>query len=784
MPVVYTILTLLLLVGLSAAFLYRYALPKTEGELKIEGLTEPVMVRRDTFGYVRIEATSIPDAVFAQGFVHAQDRLWQMDVNRRVGDGRLAELFGEAALPADRYLRRLGLRRAAQVDFDALDDKERSLLMSYCAGVNAGRRSIGWRLPWEFRLLKVSFQPWTPLDSLTWIQVMSMDLCANWDQELLRGKMLEKLGAPGAALVQLLTRSGAVSVPAPHGEDVEPLFGNLQELYEQAKSFLPNGGLPGASNAWAVSGERSESGRPLLAGDPHLMGRVPGIWHEVHLVAPNLNVCGAGFPGFPLVVIGHNEKVAWGITNSYADTQDLYIERFHPEDALQVEVPGGGYAPLEVIRELIPVKGMDSVLEEVLVSRHGPLLIRTEQLGLALRWVNYDASHPISTILAMNQAGGCAEFKEALRHWQAPSSSFVFADVAGNISYLMAGDIPIRKKGTGLTPVPGWTDEYEWVSRIPFEELPCVENPACGFVVTANNPVVDSGYPHHLTWDFLGSARADRIEELLKERQLHTMDDFQRMQVDFHSLMGVRFVRTLAQVEAPGRAEEKVLNILRQWDGQGTEQSAGMAVYQVMLLTTLKAILEPVMGDELFAEMLGAPTDPLAVMAGHTGRYTTWLVEFLEDPSDFALLETNESLSELLVESLSRATRFLEDRLGPDPTRWKWGTLHRLQFQHALGVNRVLDKIFNGPKVSIGGDTDTVFQTAVIPHQAFTPAWCPSWRQVVDLSCLERGRTILPTGQSGHPASPNYMDQFPLWLSGELRSHPSEYLKSLKLSPR
>jgi penicillin amidase len=773
---------LVLALGLAAAvwLFYRHPLPRVNGRWRIQGLLEPVTIERDRHGYVRIQATSVRDAIFAQGFVHAQDRLWQMELNRRIGSGRLAEVFGQLAVPADIFTRRLGLRRAAQSDLENLQPREAELLEAYAAGVNAARAAMGWRLPLEFRLLGFAPEAWTVLDSLTWIQVMSMDLCANWEQELLRAKLLAKAGPVGARLLTLFTRDGRTTVPSTQA--AETLLDQLSELYEEARQFLPNCGVAGGSNAWVVSGQRSVSGKPLLASDPHLMGRVPSVWHEVHLRAPGLDVQGVSFPGLPLVVIGHNQKVAWGVTNSFADTQDLYIERFHPEDPNLVETEHG-YLPVTTLQEVIQVKDGEPVTEQVQLTRHGPILVRCELGALALKWVNYEPSHPVATLLAMNQARSAAQFKEALRSWQAPSNSFVYADSEGNIGYLMAGQIPIRKKGSGLTPVPGWDGEWEWLGMIPFEQLPGVENPECGYLVTANNPVVDSSFPYHITWDWQGSSRASRIENLLRAQERYSADDFQRIQMDFHSELGLRFVELLGDLEPPGKSEARVLEILRAWDGDGGPDSAGMAVYQVLLLTTLQEMLEPVLGQQLFNEFLGTPANPLAVMASHSGRYTSWLINVLEEPESFMVLEHEKTLNQALQAGLTQAARFLEDRLGPQPERWKWGKLHRLVFQHALGVHRVLGGLLNSPVVPMGGDTDTVCQTAVIPHQSFAPAWCPSWRQVVDLARPQQGRTVLATGQSGHPASPNYMDQFPLWCAGQLREHPQQYRHTLTLHP-
>ena len=396
--------------------------------------------------------------------------------------------------------------------------------------MNAGVNSLKV-LPVEFQLLKFSPEPWTPEDTLTWVQVMSMDLCANWEQELTRGEMLEKVSPEVAELLHLYQHEGACTIPP--GESSKLVLDGLRELFEEARAFLPNGGLPGGSNAWVISGARTYSGKPMLANDPHLVGRVPSVWYESRLVAQELDVKGASFPGVPFIVIGSSPRVSWGITNSYADTQDLYMERFSPEDSSLYETENG-WGKVEVRRERIVVRGAEDHVEEVECTRHGPILFRSKSMGLALRWMNFEPSHPVQTLHGMNLATNNSEFKEALRTWQAPSSNFVFADADGNIGYIMAGQVPMRKKGTGLTPVPGWNGQYEWDGIIPFEELPQADNPACGYIVTANNPVVGAEYPYHLTWDWMSSTRAERIEELLLSQPKFEAEDFVSMQVDVH----------------------------------------------------------------------------------------------------------------------------------------------------------------------------------------------------------------------------------------------------------
>lgn len=761
--------------------LLKQSIPKRSGELKLDGLQGVVRVCRDPFGVPTIEAENVSDLLFAQGFVQAQDRLWQMELNRRLGAGRLAELFGEEALAADIFLRRLGLRRAAETHLAALDDEERVLLEAYCAGVNASIAQTKV-LPVEFRLLRVRPEQWCPLDTLTWVNVMSMDLSSNWEQELLRGRILEKLGTEGAEILHLFSKSAALTVP-PSGQGPEVLEG-LWELYDKAKSYLPNGGLPGASNAWAVSGERTFSGRPLLASDPHLVGRVPSVWYESRLICSELEVRGAGFPGVPFIIIGANTKVSWGITNSFADTMDLYMEKL---DGSDYQVPQG-LQPLEVRVEEIEVKGRGTHREIVETTRHGPILFRTGHLGLALRWKNYEPSNPIRTLHALNRAASAKEFKEALRGWQAPSSNFVFADVEGNIGYLLAGHLPRRKRGSGLTPVPGWSDEYEWEGEIPFEELPQCDNPESGFIVSANNPAVGNDYPHHITWDWMNATRAERIEQLLMQKDRHDSASFQAMQVDTHSSLGLRFLKLCQGVALRRKAAKAGLAVLAPWDGSGHSTSEHMALYQVALLKAARRVTKQVLGEELARQFMGQSSNPVAVLAGHTGRYTAWLIELLEKPERYAKLRQLApallSREELLEESLGSAYLLLCRAYGSDSRLWEWGKLHRLEFKHPLAVNTVLGWIFNSPTGSAGGDTDTVFQTVLNPQKpSGVEGWCPSFRQVVEMTDDQHYSSVLATGQSGHPGSKNYLDQFHLWCAGELRDGRSKIRYELVLKP-
>lgn len=758
--------------------------PTHRGVVKVKGLQNEVIILRDHYGVPTIQAQSTPDLLFGQGFAQAQDRLWQMELNRRVGHGRLAEIFGADVLPADIFLRRLGLSRAAQTDLEQLTSQERELLEAYCAGVNAALKGLR-NLPLEFRLLKLTPEPWRLIDTLVWVQVMSMDLCSNWEQELLRGRLLGKLGTDGARLLHLFPRDATRTMPSRQLDD--QVFQGLWNLYEEAKEYLPNGGLPGGSNAWVVSGKRTQSGHAMLANDPHLIGRLPSVWYESRLQAPDIDVQGVSFPGVPFVVIGSNKGVAWGITNSYADTQDLCLEKFLDHQTYQTEE---GPQTLQIVVEEIRVKGRESHREEVAITRNGPVLFRDQDSGLSLRWMNFQGSNPVATLHSMNLAKDCSEFKEALRSWQAPSSNFVFADTLGSIGYLMAGQVPIRKKGSGLTPVPGWTDEYAWEGVIPFEELPQDDNPDRGYIVTANNPVVGSDFPHHISWDWMNPVRAQRIEEMLLAQSKLNTDDFRGMQMDVRCLTGLRFAAVCQNFSFTDSRALKASSLLGAWDGSGGPESPAMAIYQITLLSTLKGFLTPLLGESLSSQFLGQSSNPLSALAGHTGRYTVWLVQLMESPLEQQKILEKwpqlEPFSVLVERGLTEAYDHLRSTYGPDPKFWQWGFLHRLQFKHPLGVNPLLGKVLNGPVVNAGGDTDTVFQTTVSPHAPFNAdAWCPSFRQVVELAPKEpHYLSVLPTGQSGHPGHRNYLDQFLLWGHGQMKSRRKGKNRELKLIPK
>ncbi len=786
-------------------WLFRAGLPRVRGTLKGPGLGAPVEIIRDKWGIPHIYAQSLADATYGLGYVHAQDRLWQMELRRRMAAGRLSEVIGAVTLEADRFVRRIGLRRAAEAEAAQLDPQEQALAEAYNRGVNAAIAHMGRRLPLEFRLLGVRPAPWTTADTLAWLKVMALNLSLNWEQELFRHRLVEQVGPELAARLEPHYPAGQPLATAPGGEGAADSAEQLLKLFDAAKPYLTMG-APGASNNWVVAGSRTETGKPMLANDPHLILQIPSLWYEAHLICPEASVTGCTLPGSPGVLIGHNQHVGWGFTNSGADVADLFIEKWHPtEAACEFQ---GQWEPVAVLHETIKVKGEADAVETIYVTRHGPVMAGGP-LGtgpaLALRWAALDPGHAIRTMMAMNTAGGAAELREALRHWPTPSQNVVFADTAGNIGYVMAGLVPVRKNGTGLTPVPGWTGDYEWTGWIPFEELPQLWNPECGYIVTANNAVVDCSYQHHISWDWSAGYRAQRILDMIAARPKLTLQDFRDIQMDVYSLPGLEFADHCQNLRPTDPLQQQALQALLEWDGHLRPDSIGGAIYETTVHHALHRAYSPLLGQDLLEQWLGKGHTPAPAGAG-VGRSTTIATllrelrfrdtTFLAGGRPLAVVAAAKAPApvlaggeaaacdnpwdDLLAASLADAVAYLRHTLGDRPQDWQWGKIHRLQISHPMSAVKPMHLIFGGVDLPVGGDADTPHQSAYVSHRPFMAAgWAPSYRHLLDFADLNRSKSVHPGGQSGQPGSKHYMDLFPLWYKGEY--HPMLFTRTAVL---
>lgn len=762
------LLALLLAAGAGGGYVFlRRSLPQLEGRLSLPGLREPVTVYRDARGVPHIVAANAHDLYFAQGFVTAQDRLFQMDLTRRAVSGRLAEVFGEGLLDTDRYFRTLTLRRAAEASLAVLPPDVLDVLEAYAAGVNAfiEQAASAGRLPPEFTILGYRPEPWTPADTMALAKLMAWDLGGNWEGEVWRYLLAERLGEErvrelwpeyppdGPTILREVRRAGL---------RVDGLLATLRG----DRSNL-------GSNNWVVAGSRTRSGKPMLANDPHLGVDLPAIWYQTHLSLPaeDFEVIGATFPGAPGIVIGHNRHVAWGVTNLGPDVQDLYVERPSPDDPHRFEY-NGRYEQATVYREEIRVKGRaEPVVHEVVVTRHGPIVsgvAGTEderpQAQLALRWTALQPTAEPAAILAVNRARNWDEFREALRHFHAPAQNFVFAAADGTIAYRGQGLIPIRRKGNGMLPVPGWTDEYEWVGFIPFDELPEVVNPPEGYVATANHRVAGDDYPYFLAVEWASPYRAMRIDRVLAGARDWTVEEMKALQNDTVNLQAETLLPVLLpaaragleRAGGPAPLEARALEILEQWDRVDGVDSAGAAVWHAWYGAVVRELFLAELGEEMLATMPGVRqvTDRLLLEAA-AGRPASWFGD--------------RGLEGVAADALRAAVAELERRLGDDAARWRWGELHQVLFDHPLGRVKPLDLLFNAGPLPVAGSGVTVLAAGFDPAaEDFTVTSGPVWKQVVDLADpAGNSWDALAPGQSGHPLSPHFDDQASMWTRGE-----------------
>lgn len=750
----------------------RAALPPLEGEVRVPGLQGTVQVLRDPWGVPHLRAGSLHDAWLAQGYLLASERLFQIEMSARFSTGRLSEVFGELTLPLDRFVRTLGWHRVARRHLESWDEASWEMARAFTAGVRAWIETMP-APPLEHRIL--GLEPWYPSEPEEGAHVaaagavfMAWTLSRGWDNDLLRAEVSERIGTAGMrALFPDLEADADVVRAGKDGGDAR------MALLEQA--LLPPSGI--GSNNWVVAGSRSVTGGPLLANDPHLAVQWPSAWYEIHLEAPGLNVAGVCLPFSPGVVIGHNERIAWGFTNVEGDVQDLYLERLSSDGTAAER--NGAWEPLTVHREEILVRGRtEPEILEVRETRHGPLL-DSYTIGIgnpevveggirktySLRWTGFEHMVRPSTVHAVDTAHDWASFREALRGWGCPGQNAVYADVDGNIGYQCTGVHPIRRAGDGTLPVIGWTDDYEWIGEVPFDELPRAYNPPEGFLLTANARPYGEDYPHHLGSDFLPPFRARRIAELLTATPLHSRETFAHIQTDTVSLSARRVLPLLLRLEPEGARQKEALALLAEWDGDLAADSAAAAVYHAWTVEVARGVLLPLLGEELFRHVY-------ARRQWSNGFLHTVLPSLLAYPAP-PLLDGPPERDALLREALDAGLDHLTERLGEEMAAWRWGAVHRARFAGPLARIPDLADVFTAGEAELGGDDQTVLQALYEPGVPFDVQVTASWRQILDPSDWDASVGTHTVGQSGNPASPHHRDLLPLWAAGD--HHPMPF---------
>ncbi|WP_215908895.1 penicillin acylase family protein [Phreatobacter stygius] len=764
---------LLALAGIGAGLWYWYAVePKVSGTVTLPGFDRPVEIIRDKEGVAHIFAATDTDAAAALGFVHAQDRLWQLEMNRRIAAGRLSEIVGEPGLETDRFLRTIGIRRTAEAIYRNIDAETRAQLLAYSRGVNAFIETSNAPLPPEFYVLRAPApEPWSPVDSIGWSLMMALDLGGNLSSEIMRLRLAQS----GMAM----DRIGEILPPYP-GEawprlaDYTALYRGLAPETRRAAQAIRGLelGLEGVgSNNWVVSGARAESGRPLLANDPHLGLSAPALWYFARMTSPSGTVIGATLPGAPGVVLGRNERIAWGFTNTNPDVQDIYIERLDARDPAVYQAPDG-WRRFETVEERIRVRGGADQVMTVRISRHGPIISDGASRGatagaprgyaLALQWTALRPDNlTIQAAARINAARNWDEFLAAARHFHSPQQNMVYADIDGNIGFIAAGRVPVRKPENdlgGLFPAPGWDARYDWAGFIPFEQLPREFNPERGYRATANERITAEGYPHFITYEWASPHRANRINELLTARDKHSLDSFRAIQADHRSNAVREILPLLLAAPAAGQRERQVIDRLRGFDGAMAVDRAEPLVVTAWMRELTRLVYADELGPALFADYWDQrQVFMMAVLSGQGGQGAWCNRRGAAEPT------TCESL---ISRALVLALDDLEKRYGADRAAWRWGAAHDARSEHRPFARVAQLARFFDLRVPVPGDTYTVNvnrHTIRTEAEPFVSRHGASLRALYDFADLERSLFIHSTGQSGLVSSSLYRNFSDRW---------------------
>jgi len=742
------------------------ALPDLASPQRLSGLAGPVDVWRDAEGIPHARAGSLPDAFLAQGYVHAQDRLWHMEYDRRRAAGRFAELVGASAVPQDVLARRLGLARSARVDYEAAAPETRAMLDAYAAGINAFLQTTrAW--PVEFELLGVRPEPWTPWDSLAVFKIRHVEM-GPWQMKLWRARLIRQIGPrmaahllPGTAPAPMLIIPPGLEYggPPPAADDA---FGESDAALASLPAWV------GGSNSWAVAGARTASGRPLVAGDPHRALDTPNCYYQNHIACPEFDAIGLSFPGVPgFPHFGHTRRVAWCVTHAMADYQDVFVERFDPTDPSRYDFRGE-WRHAELRREAIAVRGGRSVDVAITVTHHGPVVLGDPAHGHAVT-LRYTATAEVNrtfdALVPMLRATSAGALEAAMRPWVDPGNNFVFADVDGVIGYRTRGVVPRRAPANAWLPVAGWDGAHEWTGAIPFEEMPSLRNPDTGWIATANSRIADASYPHYLGLDYAPDFRTRRLVTRLRDLRGATVADMASIHADRVSIPAQALVETLHRIEPLDAGSRAALASLQRWNGAMDPDSVGAAIYAAFRSRLLRDVLTPVLGP-LAADAFGrVPSAAVSHVARLRGRLAEWIAE-----DDRALLGPGNDWGSAMARALAGAVGALRETLGPDPASWTWGRLHLARPRHPLSATFPGDAdLLDPPAIPAGGDGDTVQAADFVPAAGFELSLTSVARYAFDLGDWEQSGWIVPLGASGHPGSPHYSDQSTDWAAVRLR---------------
>ncbi|MAT40310.1 MAG: hypothetical protein CL946_11980 [Ectothiorhodospiraceae bacterium] len=766
-----SLLVLIVAAGLVMYYILIRSLPQTEGTAIEPGVQFAVEVYRDEYGVPHILAQTDPDAYFAIGYVHAQDRLWQMDIGRRFGQGRLAEILGPRLLAADKMIRTIGIARIADTLSRNVSPQTSQMLQAYANGVNAYIERNRGRLPIEFDALGYEPEPWTPTHSLIIARLMGWELALSWWADLTMADLVTTVGIEKAVAVFPPQNYGPFDTTkvrkAFDSEDTR-LF---QETYQNVMAMLRKTGLGGGSNGWAVTGDRSVSGNAILANDPHLQQSQPARWYIMHVVAPGMNVAGVSVAGAPGIVAGHNTKIAWGLTNTMADDIDFYVERINRMDSTYIGIDGVKQMKVSmdsiIVKDSVPVEYYRYETEcgpiiSFLEDREGRFRREDYEDAVSIRWTGYELSDEILAINLLNRASNRDQFESALESFGSPVITFVYADTSGIVGRRSAGLIPIRPKEYGMLPASADDAAARWKGFIPFDQLPGSFQDT-GYVAAANT-APEPLPPYYIGAIWEDESRYRRISELLREQPSFIAADFELMHMDHISLyadtLRDMFVQALRTDPTRSLDGTWLMNSLANWDLRMSPNSVPACVFNVTYQKLMEQTFRDEMGDELFDRYVSLANVPTRVLKA--------LVIDTTDSIWFDNVETRgrESKIGMIRRSLRIAIQELRERLGSDMSQWKWGRLHSITFEHPFGMVEPLDKVFNVGPLTIGGTNTTINNTEYNFREPYDARVTASMRFIVDMGATDSCYIILTTGQSGQPLSDHYADQAGLWQNG------------------
>ncbi|KJR40980.1 peptidase S45 penicillin amidase [Candidatus Magnetoovum chiemensis] len=780
----YIITALIILTAISflivCSFIVR-TFPKKDGIIHIKGLKDEAQIYRDEYSIPHIFAKNEDDLMFAYGYVHAQDRLWQLDIIKRAASGRLSEIFGKDTIEIDTFLRTIGFNRIAKEAAKNISADSQNILRAYSEGINAFIANNMNNLPLEFTLLRYKPQKWEIEDTLGLAKLMAFEMNMSWHGDIVLAKIIDKVGINRAdEIISALTSYKSAIIDDLTIASFKSISPEFLESAMKTRTFLHIENGYSASNNWTVSGNKTSTGKPIAASDPHLILSAPSRFYQVHAKYDDLNVAGVSLVGAPGVIIGRNSFISWGITNMMLDDCDFYIETINPDNPNQY-LYDGNWKDMEIIDETIHVKGEADKHITIRLTHRGPIVTDIhktlkdikDRTAISMRWTAYEKSDEVLAIYEINKAKNWHQFTDALRSYGAPGQNFIYADVNGNIGYYGAAQIPLRGEGVGYLPMPGQFSAYDWLGFLPFKSNPAIFNTEKGYIATANNKITsnDNSLPYlSIYWD--PDARIKRIDDMLREKAKITVDDVKQIQTDYFSSyaqdINPYIVNALDNLPAKEKitalfddssAINKLKDYIKNWDYIESAQSIPTSIFNVFLSRLIENIYRDKIGEDIYKSFLVLSLLPLRATEELLKKEKSWWFESKSNPQGLR--------DEIIVESLIDTIETLISLQGQNIDKWQWGSIHTVTFTHFLGVNKLLSYLFNIGPYPIGGSYTSVNKGGYSYSGPFNMLIGPAVRQVFDMSTTDNIQTVISTGQSGQIFNPCYKDQTDLWLRGD-----------------